>query len=152
MEKIYYRIRQFVKILIYAIYRLKSIFKLRKVVAETDYKNLFVLFKYFIKKYPNNTNHSFLLFYAEIQRAKKIKTCDMPRDIVKMESVITFKNIRTDEDLTIQLVYPDDEQLKDLKLSVFSAVGMALFAQKTGTIVSCFEEKRKIKLKILSID
>jgi len=151
MEKIYYRISQFSKILIYAIYRLKSFFKSRKVVTETDYKNLNVMFKYFMKKYPYNTNLSFLLFYAEVRRAKKIKTCDMPDDIVKMDSVVTFKNMQTDENLTIQLVFPNGEQLNTLKLSVFSAVGMALFAQKSGRTVSCFEAKRKIHLKILSI-
>jgi len=151
MEKIYYRILQFLKILIYTIYRLKLFFKARKVVTETDYKNLNVMVNYFVKKYPYNTNLSFLLFYAEIRRAKKIRTCDMPDDIVKMDSVVTFKKILTDENLTIRLVYPNREQLSTLELSVFSAVGMALFAQKSGTTVSCFEAKRKIYLKILSI-
>lgn len=104
-----------------------------------------------MKKYPYNTNLSFLLFYAEIRRAKKIRTYDMPDDVVKMDSVVTFKKILTDENLTIRLVYPNREQLSTLELSVFSAVGMALFAQKSGTTVSCFEAKRKIHLKILSI-
>jgi hypothetical protein len=151
MEKIYYRISQFSKILIYAMYRLKSFFKARKVVTETDYKNLNIMFKYFMKKYPYNTNLSFLLFYAEIRRAKKIRTCDMADDVIKIDSVVTFKKILTDENLTIRLVYPNREQLSTLELSVFSAVGMALFAQKSGTTVSCFEAKRKIHLKILSI-
>lgn len=110
-----------------------------------------IMFKYFEKKYPYSTNLSFLLFKAEIRRAKKIQTCDMPDDIVKMDSVVTFKNILTNENLTIRLVYPNGEQLNTLKLSVFSAVGMALFAQKLGRTVSCFEAKRKIQLKILSI-
>lgn len=151
MERICYRMLQFLKTLIYLIYRFKLFFRPRRIVTETDYKNMNIMFKYFEKKYPYSTNLSFLLFKAEIRRAKKIQTCDMPDDIVKMDSVVTFKNILTNENLTIRLVYPNGEQLNTLKLSVFSAVGMALFAQKLGRTVSCFEAKRKIQLKILSI-
>lgn len=132
-------------------YRLKLFFKSRKIVSETDYKNLNVLFKYFMKKYPYNTNHSFLLFYAEIRRAMKKKDYEIPDNFVKMGSIVSVKNEQTEENITIQLVYPNQEQLNTFKLSVFSSVGMVLFAQKLGTTVSCFEGKRKINLKILSI-
>lgn len=132
-------------------FRLKLLFKSRKVITETDYNNLNTMIKNFMKKYPYNSNLSLLLFYAEIRRAKKIKDCVIPDNIVIVGSVVTFKNILTDENLTIRLVYPNLEQLNTLKLSVFSAVGMVLFAQKSGAVVTCFDAERKIQLKILSI-
>lgn len=109
------------------------------------------MFKYFERKYPCSTNPSYLLFKSEIRRAKRKKDSELAGIIVRIGTVVTFKNIQTDEILKVQLVYPNQEQLKDFKLSVFSAVGMALFAQKAGTIVSCFEGERKIQIKILSI-
>lgn len=151
MERIYYRIFKFLRILIYVIYRFESFFKSRRIVSETDYKDLNLMFKSFEKKHPYSTNLPFLHFKAELHRAKKKKDYGVPDNIIKMGSVIFVKNEHTDENFTIQLVYPNQEQLNTFKLSVFSAVGMVLFAQKSGNTVSCFEGERKIKLKILSI-
>lgn len=150
MERIYYSLLKLLNNLLYTIYRLKSYFRSRKIITETDYKNLNVTFKYFERKYPFSTNRSYLLFKSEIHRAKRKKDDEIAGDIVRMGTIVTFKNIQTDEILNVQLVYPNQEQLKDFKLSVFSAVGMALYAQKRGAIVCCFEGERKIQLKILS--
>jgi len=127
------------------------LFEPRIIVAESDYKNLTMMLKLLKEKYPYSANLSFLSFNAVIQAAKKKKDDEMPSDIVKMDSVVTFQNLNTNESLTIKLVYPEQEQLNTFKLSVFSAVGMALFAQKKGAVVACFDEKRKIRLKILDI-
>lgn len=152
MERIYYRVLQLVKKQIYTIYWFKSLFIKRRTITETDYKNLNLVFKYFERKYPFSTNSSYLLFKYEIGRAIRKKDGEIPNDIVKMGANVTFKNILTGEILNIQLVYPNQEQLRNLKLSVFSAVGMALFAQKSGTTIDCFEGNRKIQIQILSIN
>lgn len=151
MERIYYRILLILKMLIYLIYRLKSIIKPRRFVTETDYKKLNIMFKYYEKEYLYCTNFSFLNFKPEIRRTKVKKDCEIPDNIVKMGSIVSFKNEQTNNNLTKQLVYPNQEQINTFKLSVFSAVGMVLFGQKSGTRVSCFQGKRKIELKILSI-
>ncbi len=106
---------------------------------------------YIEKKHPYSANHTFLHFKAELWRAKINKEYEMPGNIVKIYSKVTVKNIQTYKKLTIQLVYPNQEQLNESKLSVFSAIGMVLFAQKKGTTVSCFNGERKIQLEILSI-
>lgn len=124
----------------------------RRTITETDYKNLNLVFKYFENKYPFSINSSYLLFKYEISRAIRKKDDEIYGDIIKMGSYVTFKNIITGEILNIQLVYPNQEKLRNLKLSVFSAIGMALFAKKAGTTVSCFEGERKIQLKIMSIN
>ena len=54
----------------------------------------------------------------------------MPDNIVKMGSIVLIEQEKIDENFTVQLVYPNQEQLNTFKLSVFSAVGMSLFAQK----------------------
>lgn len=151
MERIYYRISQFIKLLFYELYMLKSFFNLRKIVSESDYRNLKTMLMYFESKYPYSTNHPFLLFKAEMERAKKIKDYEMPDNVVKIDSRVTVKNLQTGKNLTVQIVYPNQEKLIKYKLSVFSAVGMVLFAQKSGTTLSYFKGNRKIKLEILSI-
>lgn len=151
MESICYRISQISKMILYALCLLKSFFETRRIVGETHYKSLSAMFEYFERKYPYNTNTHFLLFKAELWRAKKNMDCEMPDNIVKMDSIVSVKNIKTDKKLTIHLVYPYQEQLTEFKLSVFTAIGMVLFGQKNGTIVSCFKGKRKIQLEILSI-
>lgn len=124
----------------------------RRTVTETDYKNVNLMFDYFEKKYPLGTNSSYLLFKYEIRRAIRKKDDEISGDIIRMGTTVTFKNIVTGEVFNIQLVYPNQEQLRNLKLSVFSAVGMTLFAKKAGATVSCFEGERKIQLKIISIN
>ena len=107
--------------------------------------------KRLIQKHPYSINPSLIKFYAELHRSKQIKDYQMPDNIVKMDSVVTIEKTQTADKLTIKLVYPDQEQLNTFQLSIFSAVGMTLFAQKLGATISCFEQERKVQLKIVSI-
>jgi regulator of nucleoside diphosphate kinase len=130
---------------------LKSLFSSRRIVSESDYKSINSLILNCEEKHPLSTNFPFLKFKAEMKIAKKYQDWKLPLEVVKLNSKLTIRNIKTGIILPVKIVCPLEEELNKYKLSVFSAVGMALFGNKTGKTINCFEGERKIHLEILSI-
>lgn len=152
MERIYYNISKVLKVIIIIIYRIKLLFNTRRIISESDYKYLTRLLKIYNKKHPYSFNLTFIKFYVEIIRAKKIKAEKIYNDRIKINSSISIYDVNKKKELTIKLAYPKDERLNNLNISVFSSIGMAIFGKKQGDIVSCFEGKRKSTFKIQNVE
>ena len=71
----------------------------------------------------------------ELERAEIVGDGDVPKDVVRMGSTVTFKSddghVRT-----LKLVYPADESLDEHRLSVMTPVGAALIGLGTGQSIS----------------
>jgi len=76
---------------------------------------------------------------------------EIPKTVVKMHSLVSFIDVKTKRVMQVELVYPKEENIFDYKLSVFSAVGMALFGQSEGAVVVCRTGRKRIKLKIIDV-
>jgi regulator of nucleoside diphosphate kinase len=60
----------------------------------------------------------------------------VPQSVVTMRSRVCVRDINTDEVDTFTLVYPDEVDLDQGKLSVFSPLGSALFGARVGEVVN----------------
>ncbi|AZI68063.1 nucleoside diphosphate kinase regulator [Kaistella daneshvariae] len=69
---------------------------------------------------------------AELKSAKIVDQADIDKDVVTMNSIVKihFQNNKTN--MEFQLVYPADADLKQKKISIFSAVASALIGYKVG--------------------
>lgn len=95
------------------------------VITKTDYLRLMQL----IEKTETDAADALDL---EISRAKIVEAAKLPVDVVAMNSVVTFSDLDSAEEKTIQLVYPQSADVTQMKISVLSPVGSALIGLKIG--------------------
>ncbi len=116
------------------------------VISTLDYQQLMQLIE------KNDTPAADTLD-QEISRAKIVETKKLPANIVAMNSTVTFIDLDSDEEKTIQLVYPQDADVSQLKISVLSPVGSALIGLKIGGTIEWPVPLGKVRhLKVTSVE
>ena len=89
----------------------------------------------------------------EISRAKIVEDAKLPADVVAMNSTLTFSDLDSAEEKTIQLVYPQDADVTQLKISVLSPVGSALIGLKIGGAIEWPVPQGKVRrLKVIAVE
>ena len=68
----------------------------------------------------------------ELSRADIVPDKDIPADAVAMGSQVTFVDLDSIEEKTISLVYPNEADVTQMKISVLSPVGSALIGLRIG--------------------
>ena len=69
---------------------------------------------------------------TELQRARVVESGEIPADVVTMNSIITFRDLDTDEQETYMLVYPGDADISKGRLSVLAPIGTAILGFRVG--------------------
>jgi regulator of nucleoside diphosphate kinase len=95
------------------------------VISERDYKNLLLL----IDKYDTPAAEA---LDDEISRAKIVSEASLPDNVVAMDSLVTFIDLDTAEESTVNLVYPESANIEQMKISVLTPVGTALIGLRVG--------------------
>jgi len=72
---------------------------------------------------------------SEMERARVVSEDEVPADVVRMGSTVTFRSDDGHE-RTLTLVYPADESLDAHRLSVMTPVGAALIGLSEGQPIS----------------
>ncbi|MCK3685109.1 GreA/GreB family elongation factor [Maribellus sp. YY47] len=87
----------------------------------------------------------------KIQKAQKVQAPQMPPDVITIGSVV---EIKTDDDnftFKLELVYPEFENVRENKISVFSNLGTAIFLRKCSDVITYSAWGREHRIKVLSI-
>ena len=71
----------------------------------------------------------------ELDRAKVMEPNKIPGDVITMNSVVRVKYLTTHKEFIIQLVYPEDANIKENKVSIFAPIGAALLGYKKGDTI-----------------
>ena len=95
------------------------------IISVQDYERLLPLIE------KNNTPASSMLD-DELGRAEIVRDTELPEDVVIMNSSVTFIDLDSKEVLTISLVYPDNSNVEEMKISILSPVGSALIGLRVG--------------------
>lgn len=144
MEKICNRVYRLSRILIYSYLKYKSLFLPRRTVSVTDFAAVKRLCAQVDKKHPLTINFPFLLFQAEMSRARIVGDPQLLKTVVHLYSRVTVQVAENSRILHLQLVRPSEEDLREFKLSILSALGMALFAKSQGQTLSYHKRRLKI--------
>ncbi len=70
----------------------------------------------------------------ELSRANVVDSRDIPPDVVTMNSQIRLKDVDTGEKMTLRLVFPQDADVNQDRISVLAPVGTAIIGFKVGDI------------------
>lgn len=144
MEKICTRVYHISRIFIYSFLKYKALFLPRRTVSYSDYATVLRLCVQIEKKHPLTINFPFLLFQAEMSRANIVRDEQLLQSVIRLYSQVTIQIADSNRTLNLQLVRPSEENLKEFKLSILSALGMVLFAQTQGQTI--WYHKRPLKI------
>lgn len=101
------------------------------VVSNAEYERLTDLANASMERLPEVAEE----LLDELERAKIVDDKDVPKDVVRMGSTVTFKS-DDGQTRTLKLVYPADESLDEHRISVMTPVGVALVGLGTGQSIA----------------
>jgi len=74
---------------------------------------------------------------SKIDQARVLEPCDMPGDVVTMNSLVRVRDLDTEEVEAYTLVYPAFADITKNFLSVLTPVGIALLGHRQGETIEC---------------
>ena len=92
-----------------------------------------------------------LVLREELDRGTVVPADAVPRNVVTMHSQMRVRDLMTKEAETYTLVYPDEADMNENKLSVLAPLGMALLGTRVGQIVKFAAPAGQRQLKIEKI-
>jgi regulator of nucleoside diphosphate kinase len=75
------------------------------------------------------------LLEEELGRASIVSDGELPRDVVSMNSKVSFKDLDTGKELVVTLVYPHDADIDENKISILAPIGAALIGLRVGQVI-----------------
>ena len=117
------------------------------VITEVDFDRLNQL----IQSPRYRTTHSTLVagLKQELNRGKIVPAPKVPKGTVTMRSRIRVRDLATDETEVYTLVYPEEADINQGRLSVLAPLGMALLGTRVGQTV---EVKVPIGVRQLEVE
>ncbi|MBM3647953.1 MAG: nucleoside diphosphate kinase regulator [Alphaproteobacteria bacterium] len=101
------------------------------VVSTADYERLTDLATASLERQPEVARE----LLSEMDRARVVEAGEVPADVVRMGSTVTFK-ADDGRKRTLTLVYPADESLDQHRISVMTPVGAALIGLAEGQSIA----------------
>jgi len=95
------------------------------VISSRDYQGLLAI----IDKYATLAVEA---LEEELVRAEVVNVGDLPRDVVAMNSLVTFINLGSGEKTAVTLVYPLEADVDKMKISILTPIGTALIGLRVG--------------------
>lgn len=103
------------------------------VITEADFDRL----NHLVESPRYRTTHSALLMSLkeELSRGRVVAPDNVPKGVVTMRSRVQVRDLRLDESDTYELVYPDEADITQGRLSVLAPLGIALLGTRVGQVV-----------------
>jgi len=92
------------------------------------------------------------LLDEELGRASVVSDDEIPGDVVSMNSKVRFKDLDTDTESVVTLVYPNEANIEENKVSILAPVGSALIGLRVGqTIQWPVPNGKEKRLKVIEV-
>lgn len=92
------------------------------------------------------------LLFDELDAATVLPDADLPPDVVAMESTVTFRDIDTGQESTVELVYPAQADAARNRISILAPVGAALIGLRVGEQIAWpLPDGRDRHLEVVSV-
>jgi regulator of nucleoside diphosphate kinase len=71
---------------------------------------------------------------AELNRSKRVTARKVPSDVITMHSKAHLIDLDTEEELVYTLVFPDEADIRQGKISVLAPIGTAMLGYRVGDV------------------
>ncbi len=102
-------------------------------ITDYDFERLRELLR--TSKLAGKSDDAFLKLEKELERAEVVSSRKISADVVTMNSIVRIKDLDTNEEMILQLVFPSDSNLDECKISILAPVGTAILGYKVGDTV-----------------
>jgi len=102
-------------------------------ITEADFDRL----RHLVESPRYRLTHAMLLpaLREGLERCRVVEPASVPNGVVTMQSRVVVRDLKSDEPETYTLVFPDDADINDGKLSVLAPLGTALLGTQAGQVV-----------------
>jgi regulator of nucleoside diphosphate kinase len=106
----------------------------RIILSKLDYARIQKLFdnSAFLKTISPAESKSLM---KELDSATVVDPHEIPSDVVTMNSVVKITFLNTQKQLELKIVYPDQADMMQNKISIFSPIATALIGYKAGDTI-----------------
>ena len=87
----------------------------------------------------------------ELGRATVVESKDIPADVITMNSKVNLKDLDTGEEMTFSLVFPQDADIDQGRISILAPIGTGMLGYEVGDILEWKVPAGLRKLEILEI-
>lgn len=88
------------------------------------------------REFGSSKNQEYLKnLEKELNRADVMSSDKIPRDAITMNTKVSLKDLETEEETIYTLVYPEDADLLEDKISILAPVGTAILGYREGDII-----------------
>ena len=119
-------------------------------ITDNDMKRLRELIKV-AREFDNEDKKYLRELEDELNKGEVINSRDVPHDVITMNSKIRLRDINTQKDMVYWLVFPDDSNADQGKISILAPIGTALLGYKVGDIIEWKVPAGATKLKVEEI-
>jgi regulator of nucleoside diphosphate kinase len=117
------------------------------ILASEEHRPLTVLAMSGIDHSPDESDS----LLHELDRADIVPEDAVPRDVVRMGSIVFYRTTSGDH-RSVQLVFPKDADIDRGKISIMTPVGIALIGLRTGQSITWLtRDRRKEVLTVLGV-
>ncbi len=100
----------------------------------------------------HSTEHSADLLLNELDRAKLVRGQEVPAGVVRMNSTLIFKDLDSAEETEVMIVYPEQANIQERKISVLAPMGSALIGLSEGQSIEWQLPNGKIRrIRVLQV-
>lgn len=71
----------------------------------------------------------------ELERAEVVNPSDIPKDVVTMRSTVRLKDLDNGKEMVYTLVFPNEADVDEGKISVLAPVGTAMIGYRAGDVI-----------------
>jgi regulator of nucleoside diphosphate kinase len=88
-----------------------------------------------LRSTPKSAKMDLDLLERELHRAILCDPQNIPKDVITMNSKVSFTDTESGEKMTYTLVFPSSANISDFKLSILAPLGIALLGYRKGDII-----------------
>ena len=88
---------------------------------------------------------------GELERAQVVPSQEISGDVITMNSTVTLSDLDTNEEETYTLVYPEDADTAQGKISILAPIGTAMLGYRAGDVFEWDVPAGKRRLKVTAI-
>lgn len=88
----------------------------------------------------------------ELRRARVVQTCEIPPDVVTMNSRVRIEDLDSGRLFTYQVVFPEDASLAQNRISILAPIGTALIGYRAGSTVNWRVPSGRRRFRILKVE
>ena len=121
------------------------------VITETDFERLQWLIESW-KELSLRDSERLDDLENELRRATVVKSDEVPPDVVTMNSRVRIQDLSRGGEHTYQIVFPEDADLDENRISVLAPIGTALIGYRTGTTVEWRVPSGTRRFRILDVE